>query len=473
MVACFSRLTNELDYGILLGGGMTWHVDTSGNASPDFTGGPNGRKDPQHGFAEAARTALKGENPEKSSGAWGGGIQGEGGEPGKRYAQANPARVTTDVRVPQVPSNPSFSPPAKEVPPPSGKVIPFVRPGAAAAEAVAGSEALTIVSAARLFAAPMTLPLLLSGDTLQVEPVSIAGRDKLSGEIDRHTGKLTISLVTGWFSSTALATVDTQFQSSKGGRQDVIGANGQKIGEIDASKVTFTAEALAALDVLASGKPAGGGKEESGKEPVADAQPAPVPKPEEKDKCEQTEASSGAQHVGKVMPAPQQIGQLVAEHSKDGEPLTPAATATILTAAQPEGTRQIAIAGDNTQGPDAYFLDDCGKLLGTVQIKAVNNWNGVNLGLRGELGAAMPSAGEKLKIPFQSKFGSDVIAIQVPSGTDASKFMARYWGQPERRATDLQEGWTSENNPHAGRRVLFVDDTGKILSGPSPAFDPN
>ena len=206
----------------------------------------------------------------------------------------------------------------------------------------------------------------------------------------------------------------------------------------------------------------------------------PAPKAEDKDKCEKTEGSSSAQGASKVEPTPAQIAQLVAEHSKDdGPPLTAAAARAILIGAQPEGTKSIVVAGDNTRGPDAYFLDGCGKLLGTVQVKAVGKWDSGAKELADDLGTPMPSANDKLNIPFATKsgndflkFGSDVIAFQLPPGTDVSRAMGRYWGQKERQARIQGENWTFENNPYSGGRVLFVDEKGTILSGPSPVFNP-
>ena len=213
-----------------------------------------------------------------------------------------------------------------------------------------------------------------------------------------------------------------------------------------------------------------------GAEPAEQA----APKVEDKDKCEKTEGSSSAQGASKVEPTPAQIAQLVAEHSKDdGPPLTAAAARAILIGAQPEGTKSIVVAGDNTRGPDAYFLDGCGKLLGTVQIKAIGNWDSGAKEFKRELGTPMPSANDKLNVPFATKsgndfvkFGSDVIAFQLPERTDVSRAMGRYWGQPERKTRAQAENWTVENNPHSGRQVLFVDEKGTILSGPSPVFNP-
>lgn len=316
---------------------------------------------------------------------------------------------------------------------PPAKILPFPNssPSVTAAEGV-GARAAKILGPLRMGSA-LALPLMLSGDTPLVRRFDVAGRDNFTAEDHRETGIFSVIKKNAWYlPNDVLAELKPQW--SQGGRGTVLGADGQAIGTIENGKVIFTPEALAALDERAHEITMGRkrGAEDvpatgAAQDPAAVAQPQPK---EEEKKCEKAE---GAAATGPAIPpTPADVARLVAEHSQDksSPPLTPAAAWSIVAQTQPPGTRA-EIPGQNAEGPDIYYKDDCSSVRDTVQVKSVEEFNGFNKALSEEVNK---------KPEYQSR----VIAFQAdparldPKDARIDKWLGRYWGNRIKKDPD---GW--------------------------------
>jgi hypothetical protein len=160
----------------------------------------------------------------------------------------------------------------------------------------------------------------------------------------------------------------------------------------------------------------------------------------------------------KMPPTDEDFARLIEEHSQDktSPPLTRAAADAIVLLTQPDGS-SATVVGKNVEGPDIYYHDldvNSGLVIGTVQVKSIKGWRGFDAELSKEL-----NAGDQ---------GSQVVAFQVPEGTDVSKWMARYWGNRKSQTA----GWTAASNPYVDRSVLIVDSAGNVLLDEQPVFNP-
>ena len=157
-----------------------------------------------------------------------------------------------------------------------------------------------------------------------------------------------------------------------------------------------------------------------------------------------------------IPPTEEDFRRLVAEHGRDrnSPPLTDAAARSIVALTQPAGTRA-EVVGENVEGPDILYRNDCGTTIDTVQVKSVKGWNGFLRSVAGQLDKANLSA-------------SRILAVQVPADTDPSQWLARYWGIKRK---DNPEGWHIAGSRHAAREILIVDGGGRVLLPRQPVFD--
>jgi hypothetical protein len=160
----------------------------------------------------------------------------------------------------------------------------------------------------------------------------------------------------------------------------------------------------------------------------------------------------------KMPPTEDDFTALIEEHSRDktSPPLTRAAADTMVLLTQPDGSSAIVVGGD-FEGPDIYYHDldiNSGLVIGTVQVKSIQGWNGFKKNLSDEL----HSTGDE---------ASGVIAFQVPDEIDVSKWMARYWGNMKSQTAE----WTATSNPYLDRSVLIVNSKGEVLLPLQPVFN--
>jgi hypothetical protein len=159
-----------------------------------------------------------------------------------------------------------------------------------------------------------------------------------------------------------------------------------------------------------------------------------------------------AQSVG------EQVSSLVKEHSgQNTTPLTPQTAGRVLEDAVPPGG-STRVAGTGVQGADVRVLDMNGRPVGNVEIKAVDGFRGFQRYLSdstqgGSTGLTQVTVG-------------DTIAFQLPNGTDASNFLARYWGVPG-RTTDSAELTRLSNT-----FVVIYDQRGNVLLPKQPVYNP-
>ncbi len=222
----------------------------------------------------------------------------------------------------------------------------------------------------------------------------------------------------------------------------------------------------------ASAKPEDKPKVDAKPEAKAGEQPKAQPKPET-ERCEQASGASGSNNAT-VPPTQADIARLVAEHSQDKQspPLTEAAAWSIVTQTQPAGTKA-EVVGKNVIGPDIYYhytQDQCDKdgkprEPATVQVTAIAGLDGFDAKLSKTLKE------EEKKQRGEVAHPAKILAVQVPNGTsveDVKKLMGRYWGV---RSKKDPTGWTAEASQHAGKEIIVVDESGKVLLR-APVFDP-
>jgi hypothetical protein len=144
-------------------------------------------------------------------------------------------------------------------------------------------------------------------------------------------------------------------------------------------------------------------------------------------------------------PTAAQIAELVAEHSKTNTlPLTNAGADAITMQVNPPGTTA-RVAGDNAAGPDMFITNSAtGNQVTTVQVKAVSNIGQFEKQVKDDLGKKLGSQG-----------GSEVIAVQVPIGTNT--------GQLSGKLTNNFNNYDLTN-----RSIIVVDTSGKVLISLKP-----
>jgi filamentous hemagglutinin len=133
---------------------------------------------------------------------------------------------------------------------------------------------------------------------------------------------------------------------------------------------------------------------------------------------------------------------LIAEHSKQNvAPLTQAGVNTIYDNVIPNGT-YAKVAGDNVAGPDVFvYSQHAGVVVDTIQFKAASGLRSVENNIK-----------DDLKKPLSYTQGSNIIAVQVPAGGEASN------------ALRLQNKLGNISRSSAGnRQIIIVDSNGKLL----------
>lgn len=211
--------------------------------------------------------------------------------------------------------------------------------------------------------------------------------------------------VSGTFSAKDQYIDDGKINAGKTGRDAVIGA-------------AATGVAAAAVPVIAAGAKAWG-------QTLDEVVAAKV--------VSQAEVDAAALQAGKVgnnfgreadlirtPRSKEEVAELIAEHSKqvksaaNASPLTQDGAKSILNEINPPGTTA-KVMGDNAVGPDIHIINSAnGELVATVQVKSVAGSRGFASQIKGDLKKALGPQG-----------GSEVIAVQVPVGSNLAQLLGK------------------------------------------------
>jgi hypothetical protein len=156
-------------------------------------------------------------------------------------------------------------------------------------------------------------------------------------------------------------------------------------------------------------------------------------------------------------PTARQVERLVQEHSgQNTTPLSPRTAEQILADYTPPGG-STHVRGEGGQGADVQVRNSADQIVGNVEVKAVGGYGGFN----GELSSAANRPNQNNQVGV-----GDTLAIQVPNGTDASAFLARYWGTPGRTTDPAILDRLSQTY------VVVYDQQGRVLVPRQPIYNP-
>jgi hypothetical protein len=154
-----------------------------------------------------------------------------------------------------------------------------------------------------------------------------------------------------------------------------------------------------------------------------------------------------------------QVNKLVDEHSGQNKtPLTPTTANRILEDFTPPGGHTLT-GGKGVEGADIQLRNGADQTIAKVEVKAVDNFRG----FQRELSDSTSTSENKR--PPQVGTG-DTLAIQLPDGTDVSKFMNRYWGNPDRQRS------AEELDRLSRTFIVIYDQKGNVLMPKQPIYNP-
>lgn len=125
----------------------------------------------------------------------------------------------------------------------------------------------------------------------------------------------------------------------------------------------------------------------------------------------------------------------------------------------PQGTSPRVSGATGEGGADVRFVRDDGTEVLRVEFKAMNE-------------GQLRTFDAHVSHAAQAQAPGGVVVVQVPVGTDVSKWMARFWGNRKTlvAATDAES--ITKMNYYKNTQITIVDASGKVLVPKQPIYKP-